>query len=163
MPVRGNAVSGKSHSTDQTLQNLDQSSDVFWVGGRVYQEVVDVHNYIGESVDDSFYQALKTGWASQQAHWTGDPLKLAHSRHSEGCVWAGPGMQNHLPETGSEVDGTEDSTARFCQYTHSRPSLSTCPCRTDCLRHESLALILPLHPFSSLRIWGCCICCGLAE
>jgi hypothetical protein len=85
----------------------------------MYQQVINVHDYIGESVDHSFHQALKTGWTSQQAHGTGDPLKLAHTRDSEGCVWAGPGMQNHLPETGSEVSGTKNSTARLANFANS--------------------------------------------
>ncbi len=71
---------------DQALQNLVQSSDVFWVSGGVYQKDVNVHNYIGQSVGHSFHQALKTGWASQQAHGAGDPLELAHARHSKKIV-----------------------------------------------------------------------------
>ncbi len=101
---------------DQALQNLVQSSDVFWVSGRLYQQVINIHDYIGKSIDHSFHQALKTGWASQQTHGTGDPLELAHTRHNEGCVWAGPGMQNYLPETGGEVNGTKNSTARSANF-----------------------------------------------
>jgi hypothetical protein len=44
---------------DQALQNLVQSSDVFWVRGGMYQQGINVHDYIGESVDHSFHQALK--------------------------------------------------------------------------------------------------------
>ncbi len=83
---------------DQSLQNIFKSSDVFWVGGRVDEKVINVLHYIGESVDDSFHQAREASGAAQQAHGAGDPLELAHARHSECHVWAGPGMQNHLPK-----------------------------------------------------------------
>jgi hypothetical protein len=89
---------------------------MFGMGCGVDQEVVDVHNYIGEAVDDGFHQTLKAGGAAQQAHGAGDPLKLAHVRHHDGCVRAGPGVQNHLPEASREDDGTENSTARATDF-----------------------------------------------
>ncbi len=103
---------------DQLLQNVVKSSDVFWVGGRMDEKVVNVDDYIGESVDDSFHQALEAGQAAQQTHGTGDPLELTHPRHHEGCVRAGPGVQNHLPEANSEVNCTEDSTARVTDFSN---------------------------------------------
>jgi hypothetical protein len=101
---------------DQLLQNIAESNDVFWVSGRMDEKVINEHNYIGEPVDDSFHQALEAGGAAQQAHGTGDPLELAHARHSEGCLRACPGVQNHLPETSSEVNCTEDGTARATDF-----------------------------------------------
>ncbi len=82
----------------------------------MHQEVVNVHNYIGEAVDDCFHQTLEAGWAAQQAHRTGYPLELAHARHCERGVRACPGMQNHLPKSGREVDGTKNSAARSTDF-----------------------------------------------
>ncbi len=87
------------------------------------EQVINVHNYIGVSVDDSFHQALEAGRAAQQAHGAGDPLELAHTRHSEGCVWAGPGVPNHLPKPSSEVNCTEDSTARATDFANALTDL----------------------------------------
>ncbi len=91
---------------------------MFWVSGGVNKKVVHVHNYIGESMDDSFHQVLEAGRAAKQAHGAGDPLELAHARHSECCERAGPEVQNHLPEASCEVNGTEDSTARATDFTN---------------------------------------------
>ncbi len=90
---------------------------MFRVGGKVDEKVINENNYTGEAVDDSFHQPLETGWAAQQSHGTGDLLELAHTRHSEGCVGPGPGMENHLPKTGTEVNSTENSTARTADFT----------------------------------------------
>jgi hypothetical protein len=45
---------------------------VFRVSGGVNEKVVNVHNYIGESMDNSFHQALEAGRAAKQAHGAGD-------------------------------------------------------------------------------------------
>jgi hypothetical protein len=74
---------------DQSLQNVVESSDVFWVGGGMDEKVVNVHDYIGKSVDDSFHQALEAGRTAQHVHGAGDPLELANVRHSD-CT-GGPG------------------------------------------------------------------------
>ncbi len=80
------------------------------------EKVVNVHDYIGKSVNDSFHQALEAGRAAQHVHGARDPLELAHVRHSDCCVWAGPGGQNHLPKASREVNCTEDSTARATDF-----------------------------------------------
>jgi hypothetical protein len=102
---------------DQSLQNLVESTDVFWVGGRMDEKVVNVHDFIGESVDDSFHQALEAGGAAQQAHGAGDPLELAHTGHSEGSVWVGPGGAESSAKT-QQVNCTENSTARATNFTN---------------------------------------------
>ena len=82
----------------------------------MHQQVINVHNYIGEAVDDSFHESLEAGGAPQQTHGAGDPLELPHAWNGEGSVGACPGVQNHLPESGREVDGTKNSTARSTDF-----------------------------------------------
>ena len=82
----------------------------------MHQQVVNVHNYIGEAVDDSFHESLEAGGAPQQTHGAGDPLELPHAWNGEGRVGACPGVQNHLPEPSREVDGTENGAARWADF-----------------------------------------------
>ncbi len=66
----------------------------------MHQQIVNVHNYIGEAVDNSFHEALKTGRAPKKSHRASYPLKLTHARYGECSVGAGPGVEDHLPKTG---------------------------------------------------------------
>jgi hypothetical protein len=77
----------------------------------MYQQIVNVHNYIGEAIDDSFHESLEAGGTPQQAHGAGDQLELSHAWYCEGGVWTCPGVQNHLPESGREVNGTKNGAA----------------------------------------------------
>ncbi len=67
----------------QPAEYLVEHCQELFIGGSVHQQVIDVDDDIGDAIDDSLHEALKAGGASQQAHWTGDPLELAHGRDSE--------------------------------------------------------------------------------
>ncbi len=82
----------------------------------MYQQIVNVHNYIGEAIDDGFHESLEDGGTPQQAHGAGDPLELPHAWYGEGSVGACPGVQNHLPESSCEVDGTKNRAARSTDF-----------------------------------------------
>ncbi len=58
----------------------------------------------------------KLAGEAKKAHGAGYPLKLAQARECEGCVGPGPRVQNHLPESSSEVNGTEDCTSRPANF-----------------------------------------------
>ena len=72
---------------------------MFFVRGGVHQQIVDVHDHILNVFNHSFHESLKTGRAPKQAHGAGNPLELAHARHSEGSVGPCSWVQDHLPET----------------------------------------------------------------
>ncbi len=93
----------------ESSEHLIECGQVFLMSGWEHQQVNNVHNDIGDAVDDSFHVALEAGGAPQQAHWAGDPLELAHARDCECSVWPGPQVQDHLPEDCSEFDGAEDA------------------------------------------------------
>ena len=81
---------------------------MFRMGNRVNEKVINVHNYIGKAVYDGYHQVLEAGRTAQQPPWAGNPLKLTHAQQSECSVWVGPGEQDHLPESCSEINGKED-------------------------------------------------------
>ena len=89
-------------------EELIKLSEMIGVGGGVNDEVVDVDDDIVDAVDHGLDQSLKTGRTSEQTHRRGDPFKLAHARQCEGCVLAGLGVQQHLPEPGREVESGEN-------------------------------------------------------
>ena len=77
----------------------------------VEQEIVDVHDDVGKAGNDCLHKALKTSRMSQQPHRHCDPLELAHAGNSESYILVTFGRQQHLPESGGEVDCRKHSTA----------------------------------------------------
>ncbi len=75
-----------------------------------WQSAPDVDEDVGDPIYGSLHQALEAGWATQKVHGAGNPLEKDNAKHCESSVGLGPGMQDHLPEFGSEVYGTENGT-----------------------------------------------------
>jgi hypothetical protein len=43
----------------------------------VEQNVINVDNNVDKALHGQFHQPLKTGWTSQETHWTDNPFKLS--------------------------------------------------------------------------------------
>ena len=95
----------------QPVQQRVELLQVLCVVGRMQQQVINIHDYIGQTLDDSLHQPLKTAGRTQQTHRGGDPLELALARYGKCGVRSGAWLQQQLPETSREVDRGEQSAA----------------------------------------------------
>jgi hypothetical protein len=76
------------------------------------QQVVDVDDHVLEVPKYALHESLKSGWAAQQSHWRGDPVKLSFPWDRESGQWLGFLVQLHLPESRSEVQRRENAGVR---------------------------------------------------
>jgi hypothetical protein len=56
------------------------------MGGGVEQQIVNVHNHVGQAMDHGFCESLEAGRCPKESHWGGDPLVLPLSGHDESSV-----------------------------------------------------------------------------
>ena len=77
----------------------------------VEQEIVNVHDDVGKAGNNCLHQALKIFRASQQPYQHCDLLEWAHAGNGEGYILVAFGLEQHLPESGGQVDCRKDSTA----------------------------------------------------
>ena len=84
----------------------------------VHSQIINVHNDVGNFVYNSFHEALEACRAPKEAHWAGNPLKLAHAWYGKCCVWACSGVQYHLPKASSQVNGRENGATRSAYFSN---------------------------------------------
>ncbi len=72
-------------------------------------EVVDVDDNVGEAVDHGLDEPLEGCGASEEPHAGRDPLELPQARQREGREQSGFGVEQHLPEAGSQIEGRKNN------------------------------------------------------
>jgi hypothetical protein len=82
----------------------------------VEQEVVDVDNDVEEAGDDGLHEALERCRTFQKSHRRRGQLKLSQAGNGESCVMPGFRLEEHLPESGSQIDGEENCTSRPANF-----------------------------------------------
>lgn len=78
------------------------------LGSRMHQQVIQVYHALGEGdwVQDTFHQALKSGWAVTEAKWHDCEL-LQSSVNGKCSLVQGLLLQLHLPVSASQVQRAE--------------------------------------------------------